>query len=76
MIRRFFKHMFAGLDWTDIIERALWTGVESFAGAIPIGSLIFGAQGWELALGSFLTAVIGTLASTLKNIAKQKLAEG
>jgi len=75
-LRRFFRHMFADLDWNDIMERAVWTAIQAGAGAIPSGSLIFGISGWRLALGTAATAGLGFLGSTMKNIAKQKLEEG
>jgi hypothetical protein len=62
-------------DWHDILERALWTAIQAFASAIPAGFALTDLGTLKIAAVAGITAGIGFLLSTLKNLAKQRLEE-
>lgn len=62
-------------DWHDILERALWTAVQAFLGALPPGFTLTDFGVAKVAAIAGITAGVAFLISVLKNVAKQRLEE-
>ncbi len=61
------------LNWHDILERALWTAVQAFVAAVPAGFVLTDLGTWKIAGLAGITAGIGFILSTFKNMARQRL---
>lgn len=61
------------MDWRDILERALWTAVQSGLATLTTVPLITDADGWESAAVAAGTAGLGAALSFIKTVAQERL---
>lgn len=61
------------INWTDILERLLWTFVEGFVGALPVISVIADLQAEHLFANAAIVGGGGALISFVKNLARERL---
>ncbi len=64
--------MFSNIDWSDIAERALWTFVQAFVGALAIGS-ITDFTSLRFAVVAGVGAGLSALISFGKNVVRQRV---
>lgn len=60
-------------NWYDILERALWTAIQAFLGALPAGFTLSDLGAWKVAGLAGIGAGVAFLISMVKNLAKQRL---
>ena len=60
------------IDWSDAIERVVWTAIETFIGAVSIGAFL--DEGISVVVAGAVAAASSAI-SVVKNIVKQRLSE-
>jgi hypothetical protein len=60
-------------NWHDIFERAGWTAIQAFLGALPAGFTLADLGAWKVAGLAAIGAAVAYLISVIKNLAKQRL---
>ena len=60
-------------NWKDVIERAIWTAVQSAVSVVTVVPLITDVEGWQAAGVAAASAAAASLLSFLKTLAQERL---
>lgn len=61
------------MDWYDIFERAGWTFIQGFLGAVTAIPLVTDINGWKAVAVAGATGGLSAVASFLKTLAQERL---